>query len=116
MVRRGGAYYLFYSGNFFGNTNYAVAWLRCATPRGPCRDLGDNPILRSHPDSPLIGPGHQSLLDHGGRTWLFFHGWNADPDGREQPGVHKRCLYVGRVQWQRSPSGGERPRVPGGTP
>ncbi len=116
MVRRGGAYYLFYSGNFFGNRNYSVAYLSCASPRGPCRDNGDNPILRSHDGSLLIGPGHQSLLDEGGRTYLFFHGWNADPDGREQPGVHKRCLYVSQVQWQRLADGPERPRIPGGTP
>lgn len=116
MVRRGGDYVLFYSGNFFGNRNYAVAYLTCASPRGPCRDNGDNPILRSHEGSPLIGPGHQSVLEAGGRTYLFFHGWNADPDGREQPGVHKRCLYVSQVQWQLLPGGGERPRIPGGTP
>lgn len=116
MVRRGGSYILFYSGNFFGNRNYSVADLACASPRGPCRDSGDNPILRSHDGFSLIGPGHQSLLDEGGRTYLFFHGWNADPDGREQPGVHKRCLYVAQVQWQRLPNGDERPRIPGGTP
>jgi len=116
MVRRGNAYYLFYSGNFFGNRNYSVAYLSCASPRGPCRDNGDNPILRSHDSSPLIGPGHQSVLDQDGRSYMFFHGWNADPDGREQPGVHKRCLYVTRIHWERTPSGAERPRVGGGTP
>ena len=115
MVRRGGAYYLFYSGNFYGNRNYSVAYLRCATPRGPCADPGHNPILRSHDSSPLIGPGHQSLLDQGGRTWLFFHAWNEDPDGRERPGVHKRCLYVARLHWDRA-GGVERPRIVGGTP
>lgn len=116
MVRRGGAYYLFYSGNFFGNANYAVAYLSCTSPRGPCRDSGDNPILSSHDDSPLIGPGHQSLLDHRGRTYIFYHGWNADPDGREQAGVHKRCLYVSRLEWERGPDGRERPHVVGGRP
>jgi hypothetical protein len=45
MVKRGGAYFLFFSGNFFGNKNYSVGYLRCASPIGPCRDLGDNPIL-----------------------------------------------------------------------
>ncbi len=116
MVRRQNNYFLFYSGNFFGNKNYAVAYLSCASPRGPCRDQGDNPILRSHDRSPLIGPGHQSLLEHRGRTMLFFHGWNSDPDGREQAGVHKRCLYVSQVQWQRGADGRERPSVVGGAP
>lgn len=111
MVERGGAYYLFYSGNFYGNANYSVAYLRCATPRGPCTDAGDNPILRSHPGSPLIGPGHQSVLDHRGRSYIFFHGWNQDPDARERPDVHKRCLYVSRLHWEAAG-----PRVVGGTP
>ncbi|MGZ8998961.1 MAG: glycoside hydrolase family 43 protein [Allosphingosinicella sp.] len=116
MVRRGNAYFLFYSGNFFGNKNYAVAYLSCASPRGPCRDSGDNPILRSHAGSPLIGPGHQSVLELGGRTMMFYHGWNSDPDGREQAGIHKRCLYVGRVGWERDLQDRERPRVVNGTP
>lgn len=115
MVRRGNSYYLFYSGNFFGNKNYAVAYLTCATPRGPCRDPGENPILWSHPSSPLIGPGHQSILEDRGRSYLFFHGWNQDPDGRERPGVHKRCLYVSRLHWDRTPAG-EVPRIVGGEP
>ena len=116
MVKRGSAYYLFYSGNFFGNKNYSVAYLRCASPRGPCRDDGGNPILHSFEGSPLVGPGHQSLLDWGGRTYLFFHGWNEDPDAREQAGVHKRCLYAAQVNWKRDPEGEERPLIPGGKP
>ncbi len=116
MVRRGSVYHLFYSGNFYGNANYAVAYLTCASPRGPCRDAGDNPILRSHDGSTLIGPGHQSLLEHRGRHFIFFHGWNADPDGREQANVHKRCLYVGQIRWEMDQDGVERPRVAGGAP
>jgi beta-xylosidase len=117
MVKRGNAYYLFYSGNFFGNRNYAVGYLVCATPRGPCRDNGDNPILWAHKASPLLGPGHQSVLDEGGRSWIFYHGWNEDPDARERPGVHKRCLYVSRLRWDRwSRSPVPVPTVTGGSP
>jgi arabinan endo-1,5-alpha-L-arabinosidase len=117
MVRRGSAYYLFYSGNFYGNAYYSVGYLRCETPRGPCVDRGHNPILRSHPGTPLLGPGHQSLLDEDGESYIFFHGWNENPDGKERPGHHKRCLYVGRVQWGPSPyPREERPRVVGGAP
>jgi beta-xylosidase len=111
MVRRAGAYTLFYSGNYFGNKNYSVGYRMCAGPLGPCRDPGDNPILWSHPASPLIGPGHQSVLAAPGGDLLFFHAWNRDPDGREQAGVHKRCLYVSPLEWREG-----RPRVAGGTP
>jgi hypothetical protein len=116
MVRRGAAYYLFYSGNFFGNRNYSVGYLRCASPRGPCADPGENPILYSHEASALIGPGHQALLDIDAVSYIFFHAWNADPDGRERAGFHRRCLYVSRVLWERTPDGNERPRVIGGRP
>jgi beta-xylosidase len=117
MVRRDGAYYLFYSGNFFGNKNYSVAYLDCASPRGPCTDPGDNPILWSHPETALIGPGHQSVMEAGKRSFVFFHGWNADPDGKESAGVHKRCLYAGRLHWDPAGvSGRARPRIAGGEP
>jgi beta-xylosidase len=117
MVKRGGAYYLFYSGNFFGNRNYAVGYLSCAGPRGPCRDQGDNPILWAHKDSALLGPGHQAILDHRGRSWIFFHGWNEDPDGSERAGHHKRCLYVSRIRWDRWDRAPDPvPTVVGGSP
>ncbi len=113
MVKRGRDYFLFYSGNFFGNKNYAVGYLRCASPRGPCRDVGDNPILHSFAGSPLIGPGHQSVLDENGRTLLFYHGWNREPDAEGRGGPYKRCLYVSRIDWGGSEA---RPRIPGGKP
>jgi beta-xylosidase len=116
MVKRAGGYYLFYSGNFFGNRNYSVAYLTCASPRGPCRDPGENPILWSHKETVLVGPGHQSILDHKGRSYAFFHAWNEDPDARERPGVHKRCLYVSQIRWADGPGGKPRPIIVGGEP
>jgi GH43 family beta-xylosidase len=117
MVKRAGTYYLFYSGNFYGNRNYAVGYLSCASPRGPCTDLGDNPILWAHKKTALLGPGHQSVLDHKGRSYIFFHGWNEDPDARERPGFHKRCLYVSRLRWDRwSRARHPVPTVVGGSP
>lgn len=116
MVRRPSGYYLFYSGNFYGNKNYSVGYLKCASPRGPCTDPGDNPILWSHPGNPAIGPGHQSILSRRGRDWLFFHGWNQDPDGRERPGLHKRCLYAAGLTWRQNADGTETPVVADGKP
>jgi GH43 family beta-xylosidase len=116
MVKRAGAYHLFYSGNFFGNKNYSVAYLTCHSPRGPCRDPGENPILWSHKETPLIGPGHQSILDVGGRSYVFFHGWNRDPDGQERPGMHKRCLYASQIEWMTGAEGRPRPVIVGGEP
>ncbi len=118
MVKRAGAYYLFYSGNFFGNRNYAVGYLKCESPRGPCRDQGDNPILWSHKQSPLLGPGHQAILEEGGRTYAFFHGWDQDPAGDpEKAAARKRCLYVSRIRWDRwNKVPHEVPTIVGGSP
>ena len=78
--------------------------------------MGENPILHSGKHTPLVGPGHQTLIEEGGRTYLFFHGWNRNPDAKEQRAqVHKRCLYVTQVRWDPKP-GGERPRIPRGKP
>jgi GH43 family beta-xylosidase len=114
MVKRGGAYFLFFSGNFFGNKNYSVGYLRCASPIGPCRDLGDNPILHSFAGSPLIGPGHQAVLEENGRSLLFFHGWNREPQAGDKDGLNRRCLYAARIDWTAEPD--VRPRIPGGKP
>ncbi|HEY0011328.1 MAG TPA: glycoside hydrolase family 43 protein [Allosphingosinicella sp.] len=116
MVRRGNAYYLFYTGNHFGNRNYSVGYLRCATPRGPCTDPGENPILWSHLETDLLGPGHQSILERGGRTYAFFHGWNRDPDRQRDQGPFKRCLYVSQVSWTAGPGGAETAVIAGGEP
>jgi GH43 family beta-xylosidase len=115
MVKRFGAHWLFFSANYFGNKNYGVGYLRCAGPLGPCRDEGRNPILRSFLASPMVGPGHQSILRDQGRDLIFFHAWNRDPDGREEAGVHKRCLYVAQLDWAQ-PFGEIHPSVPGGEP
>jgi beta-xylosidase len=116
MVRRQNHYYLFYTGNHFGNRNYSVGYLRCATPRGPCTDPGENPILWSHLETDLIGPGHQSILERGGRTYAFFHGWNRDPDRQRGEGPFKRCLYVSQVSWTAGPGGAETAVIAGGEP
>jgi beta-xylosidase len=117
MVKRAGAYYLFYSGNYFGNKNYAVGYLKCESPRGPCRDSGDNPILWSHAKSPLVGPGHQAIFEEDGRTYAFFHGWNADPSSGAKASAPRRCLYVSRVRWDRwRQVPHEVPTIVGGSP
>jgi beta-xylosidase len=116
MVRRGADYFLFFTGNFFGNRNYAVGYLRCASPRGPCTDPGMNPILWSHRETPLIGPGHQAVLELGRRSYVFFHGWNRDPDTQRDQGPFKRCLYVGQIRWQQGRYGATEPVIVGGEP
>lgn len=93
MVAHAGRYYLFYSANDYASGAYAVGYARCRGPAGPCQDAPENPILRS--GDALVGPGHQSLFQLGGRTYLAHHGW------RQAKGVseRRRALYIRSLTW-----------------
>lgn len=91
MAVHDGHYYLFYSGNDYDSDRYAVGYADCDTPLGPCRDAPDNPILKSAPG--LDGPGHESLFDFQGKTWISFHAWRMSGHTRY------RALYVQPLDW-----------------
>ncbi|MET0289325.1 MAG: glycoside hydrolase family 43 protein [Pseudoxanthomonas sp.] len=97
MVEHAGKWYLFYAGNDYGSGAYATGYARCAGPRGPCRDAEENPILRSRGgDPPLVGPGHQSVFEHAGRSWIAYHGWR--PATATSP--RYRAMYVQHLAWR----------------
>jgi len=85
MLRRGGEYDLFYSGNDWRN-DYAEGVATASSPTGPFVKSAANPILHGTPD--LRGPGGASLFDGpAGQTWLAYHAWTAQG----------RSLHLGRV-------------------
>ena len=107
MVRSPTGYVLFYSGGFFGwNADdrlspYAMGYATCAGPLGPCTDSPDNPILHSYNDRAagcLSGPGHQSVFQVGGRSFIAFHAWSANSGCRKVD--DKRFLYVAPLGWK----------------
>jgi GH43 family beta-xylosidase len=100
MIVHDGKYYLFYSGNWYNRREYAVGYLNCAGPLGPCRDPGTNPVLNSSKWKDLYGPGHQSVMTEDRLTYISFHAWNADPRGREDSSPLKRCAYTSQLQWR----------------
>lgn len=67
VIRRGGMYYLFYSGNMFdsqgpnGTCFYSVGVARSASPTGPFVKRGD-PILHASVPNRFTGPGHCSVV------------------------------------------------------
>jgi beta-xylosidase len=101
-----GSYVLFYSGNHFGwendqrLSNYAVGYAKCRGPTGPCEKAPENPILKSYfgrQRGCLSGPGHQSVLEAGGRQYLVFHAWAATARClRADKGRH---VYVAPLTW-----------------
>lgn len=97
MVQHAGQWYLFFAGNDYGSGAYATGYARCDSPLGPCVDAGENPILRSRDgDPPLVGPGHQSVFEHAGGSWIAFHGWRPAEGDRPR----YRAMYVLPLDWR----------------
>jgi len=86
VVRRGGWFYLFYSGNFCcgRECSYAVGVARSRKLLGPWEKYSKNPIMEGNGDWRC--PGHGTVVgDERGRTWFMYHAY--------QP---KDFVYVGR--------------------
>jgi beta-xylosidase len=101
MLRPQGALYLFYSANHFGGGSYGVGYARCESVTGPCTDAPENPILSSASArvGPLVGPGHQSVFEAGGRTMIAYHGWVATRGWRKARGTSARALFIDEIRW-----------------
>jgi xylan 1,4-beta-xylosidase len=86
VVRMGGWFYLFYSGNFCcgRECDYAVGVARSRKLMGPWEKYAKNPIMQGNGDWRC--PGHGTVVeDERGRTWYMYHAY--------QP---KDFVYVGR--------------------
>lgn len=79
VVRRGGRYWLTYSGGAWTGPGYSVSWAVADHPMGPWRHAPEQapPLLRTG-DGGLIGPGHNSLTTApDGGDVIVFHAWDA---------------------------------------
>ena len=93
MIERGGAFYLFYSGNGYASPSYGVGVARADSPLGPFTKAGE-PILTSK--GAWAGPGHGSVLIGPSGDWVHvYHAWVAGSVG-QSPG---RLVLVDRLQW-----------------
>jgi arabinan endo-1,5-alpha-L-arabinosidase len=102
VVRRGGYYYLFYSGdNCCGKgINYAVMVARSRSATGPF-ELRPGAILAR--DARWIGPGHNSVVeDAGGDSWIVYHAVDANrPRTRPTDEVNtRRIMLIDRLVWK----------------
>ncbi|MBA3669268.1 MAG: family 43 glycosylhydrolase [Sphingomonas sp.] len=108
VVRRGGRYYLFYSGdNCCGpKANYAVMVARSNSPFGPFETLEQ---ARGTPHSIVLArcgnwfaPGHNSIVsDATGRDWIAYHAVDVRQP-REKPTDDpntRRVMLVDRILW-----------------
>ena len=86
VVRRGGWFYMFYSGNFCcaRECNYAMGVARSRELLGPWEKYSGNPILAGN--DAWRCPGHGTVVeDARGRHWLLYHAYHP-----------KDFVYVGR--------------------
>ncbi|HEV3468246.1 MAG TPA: family 43 glycosylhydrolase [Pyrinomonadaceae bacterium] len=86
VVRRGGWFYMFYSGNFCcaRECNYMMGVARSRKLLGPWEKNPQNPILKGNDDWKC--PGHGTVVtDSRGRDWLMYHAMDAED-----------FVYVGR--------------------
>jgi arabinan endo-1,5-alpha-L-arabinosidase len=94
LIKTGGFYYLFYSGNSYANGSYALGVARASAPLGPYTKAGD-PIVVTN--DTWVGPGHCSVVTTpGGDTALVYHAWAA---GHVNGPGDARRLLVDEVIW-----------------
>lgn len=126
VIRRGGWYYLFYSGdNCCGpNAHYAAMVARSRSATGPFETLAE---ATGAPESVIlerggiwIAPGHNSIVrDAGGTDWIVYHAVDSRrPRSKPTDEVNtRRVMLIDPILWRdgwprvegRVPSEGPRP-------
>lgn len=74
LYKRNGLYYLMWS--FNGSENYNVRYAVSENITGPYRELNGSmttPILERDDLNHILGPGHHSMFDYDGRTFIAYH-------------------------------------------
>jgi beta-xylosidase len=93
VMKRGGYYYMFYSGYRYCNQTYGVGIARSRSPLGPFYKKSA-PIL--HSNDKWSGPGHNSVTTAGGHDYMVYHAWQGShscSDGGS------RVLMLDRIHW-----------------
>ena len=76
LRKHGGAYWLFYSANYFESKEYGVGAARADGPLGIFEKLDGNPLLTwAERDGEVLvsGPGHNSFLEVDGELFMVYH-------------------------------------------
>ncbi|HEY0412821.1 MAG TPA: glycoside hydrolase family 43 protein [Allosphingosinicella sp.] len=117
VVRHGGFYFLFYSGdNCCGpDAHYAVMVARSRHATGPFEPGGV--VLQAN--DKWLAPGHNSLVEDGrGTIWILYHAVDRGrPRAKAADAINsRRILLIDRVTWEggwphvHGPSSGPQPR------
>lgn len=74
IYKRNGLYYLMWS--YQGSENYNVRYAVSENITGPYRELNgsmDKAVLERDDLNAVLGPGHHSMFDYDGRTFIVYH-------------------------------------------
>ena len=109
VIRHGGYYYLFYSGdNCCGaKANYAVMVARSRSASGPFETLeqatGKPHSIVLQRSARWIAPGHNSIItDSAGQDWIVYHAVDVGRP-REKPSDDintRRVMLIDRIRWE----------------
>ncbi|WP_089155333.1 glycoside hydrolase family 43 protein [Micromonospora sp. NBS 11-29] len=94
LHRHDGTLFLFFAANAYDKDTYAEGYAVCESPAGPCVKAPENPILKSN--DVATGPGHASIVERDGRTWLLYHAWPPGQEGTTDPG---RQIWLNELLW-----------------
>jgi GH43 family beta-xylosidase len=94
VVKRNGAYYMFYSGNVYDH-RYRTGVARATNLLGPWEKKG-SPILLNN--DAWVGPGHGSVVRVNDMDYFVYHAWRNAGDGTAGPGG--RRVLVDRITWE----------------
>jgi hypothetical protein len=92
LVEIQGAYWVFYSANWFNQPGYGMGAARCAGPAGPCADTSTLPLLGSNLQG--LGPGEESVFTDGSGLWLLYSPWRSLAP---HPDFPPRPVYIARL-------------------
>jgi beta-xylosidase len=98
MLKHDQLYYLFFSANYYSGEKYAVGYATCQSAVGPCEDAPENPILSSvmTQSPPVVGPGHQTVVQVGDQTWMVYHAWEVLSSGLRGD---RRFMWLDKIEW-----------------
>lgn len=72
MLKRGGTYYLLYSGTGASSLDYAIGYATAKSPTGPFTKYSGNPIVKR--GNGALGPGHGCVVeDSANKLWSVYH-------------------------------------------
>lgn len=94
VVEIDGLFHMFYSGNGFWTSEYAVGHATADSPTGPFTKSGD-PVLVAN--DVASGPGHNHMIEVDGQWWTVYHAWEPGFEGMDAIG---RQMWLSAVDFE----------------